>query len=324
MATVIELTRVGGPDVLSVREVELGEPGPGQVRIEQQAVGINYLDITQRNGAVPVPLPAVLGLEGAGIVGAVGAGVAGIQVGDRVGYATGPLGGYASSRFYPADRVVRLPAEVTSEDAAAVLFKGITAQYLLTTTFAVGPGTIMVLYGVAGGLGAIMAAWASHLGATVIGVVSREQSLVKARALGCAEAFVFDPRTLPEQVAAFTQGRMADVVYDPIGRATFAASLDCLRPRGLLVSFGASSGAPAPVEVATLNAKGSLYLTRPSIAAHTATAEQYHARAEHVLSMLKAGVIQPRISQTYPLAQASQAHADLESGRTSGTLLLIP
>jgi len=205
-----------------------------------------------------------------------------------------------------------------------VLFKGITAQYLLKSTYPVGPGTVMVLYGVAGGLGAIMASWAKHLGATVIGVVSREASVAKAKALGCDEVLVFNAASLAEQVSAFTQGRKADVVYDPIGRNTFAASLDCLRPRGLMVSFGASSGAPAAVEVSTLNAKGSLFLTRPSIVAHTATPAEYQARAQDVLAALEAGIIQPRVCRTYPLREAAQAHADLESGRTSGTLLLIP
>jgi len=294
------------------------------VLIDHQAIGINYLDVTQRNGAVPVALPSGLGLEGAGVVAAVGEGVTCAKVGDRVAYATGPLGAYASSRVLPAEKLVPLPASISYEDAAAVLFKGITAQYLLKSTYPVGPGTVMVLYGVAGGLGAIMASWAKHLGATVIGVVSRDASVAKAKALGCDEVLVFNATSLAEQVSAFTQGRKADVVYDPIGRDTFAASLDCLKPRGLMVSFGASSGAPAAVEVSTLNAKGSLFLTRPSIVAHTATPAEYQARAQDVLAALEAGIIEPRVCRTYPLREAAQAHADLQSGRTSGTLLLIP
>ncbi|MBA1290750.1 quinone oxidoreductase family protein [Pseudomonas japonica] len=324
MATVITFSAPGGPEVLEAREQDLPTPGPGQVLIDQQAIGINYLDVTQRNGAVPVALPSGLGLEGAGVVSAVGEGVTSAKVGDRVAYATGPLGAYASSRVLPAEKLVPLPASVSYEDAAAVLFKGITAQYLLKSTYPVGPGTVMVLYGVAGGLGAIMASWAKHLGATVIGVVSREASVAKAKALGCDEVLVFNAASLAEQVAAFTQGQKADVVYDPIGRDTFAASLDCLKPRGLMVSFGASSGAPAAVEVSTLNAKGSLFLTRPSIVAHTATPGEYQARAQDVLAALEGGIIQPRVCRTYPLHEAAQAHADLESGRTSGTLLLIP
>lgn len=324
MVTVIGFSAPGGPEVLEAREQDLPTPGPGQVLIEQQVIGINYLDVTQRNGAVPVSLPSGLGLEGAGVVAAVGEGVTSVKTGDRVAYATGPLGGYASSRVLPAEKLVPLPASVSCEDAAAVLFKGITAQYLLKSTYPVGPGTVMVLYGVAGGLGAIMASWAKHLGATVIGVVSRDASVAKAKALGCDEVLVFNATSLAEQVSAFTQGRKADVVYDPIGRDTFAASLDCLKPRGLMVSFGASSGAPAAVEVSTLNAKGSLFLTRPSIVAHTATPAEYQARAQDVLAALEAGIIEPRVCRTYPLREAAQAHADLQSGRTSGTLLLIP
>ncbi|MBA1245040.1 quinone oxidoreductase family protein [Pseudomonas japonica] len=324
MVSVIMFSAPGGPEVLEAHEQDRPTPGPGQVLIDQQAIGINYLDVTQRNGAVPVPLPSGLGLEGAGVVAAVGEGVTSAKVGDRVAYATGPLGAYASCRVLPAEKLVPLPASVSCEDAAAVLFKGITAQYLLKSTYPVGPGTVMVLYGVAGGLGAIMASWAKHLGATVIGVVSREASVAKAKALGCDEVLVFNAASLAEQVAAFTQGQKADVVYDPIGRDTFAASLDCLKPRGLMVSFGASSGAPAAVEVSTLNAKGSLFLTRPSIVAHTATPGEYQARAQDVLAALEARIIQPRVCRTYPLHEAAQAHADLESGRTSGTLLLIP
>jgi NADPH2:quinone reductase len=265
-----------------------------------------------------------LGLEGAGLVTAVGPGVTHVKVGDRVAYATGPLGAYASGRLVPAGKLVPLPASISFQDAAAVLFKGITAQYLLKSTYPVGPGTVMVLYGVAGGVGAIMAKWAKHLGAFVIGVVSRAQSVEKARALGCDEVLVFDAQTLAQEVARITDGKKADVVYDPIGRVSFAASLDCLRPRGLMVSFGASSGAPQAIEVGMLNAKGSLFLTRPSIAAHTSSVEEYQARANDVLAALQAGIIEPAVWKTYKLEDVAQAHADLESGRASGTLLLIP
>ena len=254
----------------------------------------------------------------------VGAGVSNVAPGDRVAYATGPLGGYASARLFPAERLVKLPDSVSAQDAAALLFKGITAQYLLTSTYAVGPGTTVLLYGVAGGLGSIMAPWAKHLGAFVIGVVSRQSSVDKARALGCDAVLVFDPQTLAADVARITQGRKVDVVYDPIGKASFEASLDSLRPRGLMVSFGASSGAPAPVEMATLNGKGSLFITRPSLAAHTASSEEYQARAADVLGALQAGIISPRIWARYPLADAAQAHADLESGRSSGAIILTP
>ncbi|MEE1924425.1 quinone oxidoreductase [Pseudomonas sp. 148P] len=324
MTHAIRLNRAGGPEVLELETVEIIEPGPGEVWLEQDAIGVNFLDVSQRKGAVPLPLPGGIGLEGAGRVARVGAGVSNVAVGDRVAYATGPLGGYASARLFPAERLVRLPDGVSAEDAATVLFKGITAQYLLKSTYPVGPGTRVLMYGVAGGLGSLMAPWAKHLGAFVIGVVSRQASVEKARALGCDEVLVFDPATLAADVSRITGGRKVDVVYDPIGRASFEASLDSLRPRGVLVSFGASSGAPAPVDMATLNSKGSLFVTRPSLAAHTATTAEYQERATDVLAALQAGIISAQIWGRYPLAEAARAHADLESGRSSGAIILTP
>jgi NADPH2:quinone reductase len=257
-------------------------------------------------------------------VAAVGPGVANIAVGDRVGYATGPLGAYASARLFPAERLVKLPDPLGFDEAAAVLFKGITAQYLLKTTYPVAPGTRVLIYGAAGALGQLMCAWARHLGAFVMGVVSRQGSVERAKAAGCDVVFVFDPATLPGQVLEATQGRKADVVYDPIGRTTLVASLDSLRLRGLMVSFGATSGAPAPIEVGTLNAKGSLFLTRPSLAAHTATAVEYQERAQDVLRAVATGILQPRVWHRYALADVGAAHADLEQGRSQGAIILTP
>ncbi|MDN0073883.1 quinone oxidoreductase [Crenobacter sp. SG2303] len=307
-----------------IEEASPANPGAGEVWIEQAAIGVNYLDVMQRNGAVKIPLPSGLGLEGAGRVTAIGEGVSNVQVGDRVAYATGPLGGYASGRIYPAERLVKLADSLSCEDAAAILFKGITAQYLLKTTYPVGPGTTILLYGVAGGVGALMAQWAKQLGAFVIGVVSKEASVPKAEALGCDAVLVFDPSTLASEVGRITRGSKVDVVYDPIGRLSFEASLDSLRPRGLMVSFGASSGVPSAVELATLNAKGSLFLTRPSLAAHTANDAEYHARAQDVLAAVSSGVIAPRIWERYALSDVAAAHADLEAGRTSGSIILQP
>ncbi|MEX3776514.1 quinone oxidoreductase [Pseudomonas sp. MYb118] len=324
MGSVIRIQSAGAADVIEVHPLTPARPGAGEVWVEQKAIGVNFLDVTQRNGAVAVPLPSGLGLEGAGVVTAVGSDVQDFAPGDRVAYATGPLGGYASGRLMPAHRLVHLPDEVSFEAAAATLFKGITAHYLLKSTYPVGPGSTVLLYGVAGGVGDIMARWAKHLGACVIGVVSRAGSIDKARAAGCDEVLVFDPQRLAQQVSEFTGGRKVDVVYDPIGRLSFAASLDCLRPRGMMVSFGASSGAPAAVEVGLLNAKGSLFLTRPSLAAHTATTEEYQMRAQEVLAALQQGIIQPQIWKTYPLHDAAKAHEELESGRSRGTILLIP
>lgn len=324
MSAAIRFSEVGEPEVLQVETLDPQAPGPGEVWLEQEAVGVNFLDVTQRKGAVPLALPSGLGLEGAGRVAVVGSGVSNVQVGDRVAYATGPIGSYASGRLYPAGRLVKIPDELSFEAAAAVMFKGITAQYLIKATYPVGPGTTMLLYGVAGGLGEIMAPWAKHLGARVIGVVSRQASVEKAKALGCDAVLVFDPQTLAAQVRELTDGKGVDVVYDPIGRISFEASLDSLRPRGLLVSFGASSGAPSAVEMATLNAKGSLFVTRPSLAAHTTTHAEYQQRAQDVLAAVAQGIITPRIWRSYPLAEAATAHADLQAGRSSGAIVLKP
>jgi NADPH2:quinone reductase len=324
MTFVIQIARTGAPDVMTLKEVNESNPGPGDAWIEQQAIGVNFLDVTQRNGAVPIPLPSGLGYEGAGRVTAIGAGVDGIHVGDRVAYAGGPIGAYASGRLYRADRLVRLPVDVTSADAAAVLFKGITAHYLIKSTYPVGPGTVMVLYGAAGALGQIMTPWAKYLGAFVIGVVSKETSVTRAQSLGCDAVLLWGAGNLAEHVAKLTDGKRADVIYDPIGRATFTASLDSLRPRGMLVSFGASSGPPPAVEVETLNAKGSLFLTRPSIFKYIADAGEYRQRAEDVLAAVAAGIIKPSIWKSFPLSEASGAHAALEGGKSSGAILLRP
>jgi NADPH2:quinone reductase len=324
MITRITFAAFGGPEVLQPEQTPAQQPGPGCVWLEQAAIGVNPLDLSQRSGAAKVPLPSSLGLEGAGTVAAIGAGVSHVQVGDRVAYATGPLGAYASARLYPAERLVKLPDSVSFEAAAAVLFKGITAHYLLKTTYAVGPGSRVLIYGAAGALGQLMVPWARHLGASVIGVVSKPQSVERARAAGCNEVLVFDAATLADQVHEITGGQKVDVVYDPIGRVSFDASLDCLRPRGLLVSFGMASGAPPAVELATLNAKGSLYLTRPSLAAHTATTAEYQERAKDVLQAVADGIIQPRVWRRYPLADVARAHADLQEGRSEGAIVLTP
>ncbi|MGF6210712.1 quinone oxidoreductase family protein [Comamonas sp. 4034] len=324
MAVAIRIHSTGAPDVMQMEEVHLSSPGPGEVLLAQTAIGINPLDVSQRKGAVAIALPSGLGLEGAATVSAVGAGVAGLQVGDRVGYATGPLGAYASARVFPAERLVKLPDALGDDAAAAVLFKGITAQYLLKATGQVGQGSRVLIYGAAGALGQLMCAWAKHLGAHVLGVVSKAASVERARAAGCDEVFVFDAQTLAAQVAQATQGQKVDVVYDSIGKATFLTSLDCLRPRGLMVSLGATSGLPPAIEVGTLNAKGSLFLTRPSLAAHTATAEEYQSRARDVLSAVSSGILTPRIWKSYALAEVAQAHADLEQGRLQGAIILKP
>jgi NADPH:quinone reductase len=324
MGIAIRISQTGGPDVLKAESITDARPGRSEVWIEQEAIGVNVLDVTQRNGSVPIPLPSGLGLEAAGRVAAIGPDVTNVAVGDRVAYILGPIGSYASGRLYPAQRLVRLPDELSAEDAATVLFKGITGHYLLHSTYAVGSGTVVLLYGVAGALGQIMAPWAKSLGAFVIGVVSKEASIARAQAAGCDAVLVWGACDLPAEVAKFTDGQKAHVVYDAIGKLTFAASLDCLRPRGMMVSFGASSGAPDPVAVGTLNAKGSLFLTRPGLAAHATELGEYHERARSVFSAVISGVMKPVAWKTFPLSEAAAAHAALESGKSEGAVLLKP
>jgi len=324
MGIAIQLTQTGGPDVLQVEPIKEARPGPGEVWIEQEAIGVNVLDVTQRNGSVPIPLPSGLGLEAAGRVAAIGPDVTNVAVGDRVAYILGPIGSYASGRLYPAQRLVRLPNELSAEDAATVLFKGITAHYLLHSTYAVGPGAVVLLYGVAGALGQIMAPWAKSLGAFVIGVVSKEASIARAQAAGCDAVLVWGACDLPAEVAKLTDGQKAHVVYDGIGKLTFAASLDCLRPRGMMVSFGASSGAPDPMAVGTLNAKGSLFLTRPGLAAYASELGEYHERASSVFNAVTSGVIKPEAWRVFALSDAAAAHAALEGGQSAGAILLRP
>ncbi|MFQ6576469.1 quinone oxidoreductase family protein [Pseudomonas sp. UM16] len=320
----VRLEHTGDPQVMHLQSAQVQAPGPGEVWLEQVAIGVNPLDVNQRKGDVALALPTGLGLEGAGTVTAVGAGVTTVRLGDRVAYATGPLGAYASARLFPAERLIKLPDSVSFEAAAAVLFKGITAQYLLKSTYPVGPGTRVLIYGAAGALGQLLVPWAKHLGAFVIGVVSKSSSVERARAAGCDEVLVFDAASLPTQVLDLTQGHKVDVVYDSVGRVSLQASLDSLRPRGLLVSFGVTSGVPEPLAMSTLNSKGSLFVTRPSLAAHTATAQEYQARAQDVLAALAAGIIQARIWRRYPLAEVATAHDDMQHGRSQGAIILIP
>lgn len=322
MTIAVRLHEAGPPSVLHVVDMGRTSPGPGEAWLEQEAIGVNYLDITQRSGAVRIPMPNGIGLEAAGRVAQVGPDVTHVKVGDRVVYALGPLGAYASGRIYPADRLVKLPDAISSEDAAAIFFKGLTAQYLLKSTCPVQRGTVVLAYGAAGGLGQILAAWARHLGATVIGVISKEASAERARAAGCSEVLVWGQDDLPAEVARLTDGRKADVVYDGIGRLTFDTSLDCLRIRGTMVSIGASSGTPDPVSVATLNGKGSLFLTRPGLAHHVTDIAEYRQRASDVLKAVEHGVIRPTIGQRFSLTDACKAHKALEDGTAKGAVVL--
>ncbi len=323
MIDVVCLIETGGPEVLRVVRQEQQRPGPGEVWLDQAAIGVNYLDVTQRNGAVPIALPSGLGLEGAGVVREIGEGVANVAIGDRVAYALGPLGAYAGARLYPAERLIAIPDAISFTEAAATLFKGMTAQYLIKSTYPVGPGSVVLLYGAAGAVGQIVAAWASHLGAIVIGVVSRRSSAPRAQTAGCAHVLVWGECDVPAEVNRITRGALAHVVYDGVGKVTFSASIDSLRTRGTMVSFGASSGTPDPVALGTLNAK-SLFLTRPGLAAHIADLEEYRARASDVFDALAAGVFSPNIWKAVPLKDTASMHRALDEGASEGAIVLVP
>ncbi|MCW6513175.1 quinone oxidoreductase family protein [Lichenifustis flavocetrariae] len=324
MSIAIRLTTTGGPDVLTIAQVAPTDPGAGEVWLEQEAIGVNYLDVTQRSGAVPIALPSGLGLEAAGRVASVGPDVTNVTPGDRVAYILGPIGSYASGRLYPANRLIRLPDNLSAEDAATVLFKGITAHYLLHSTCTVGPGTVVLLYGAAGALGQIMVPWAKSLGAFVIGVVSKETSVSRAQDAGCDTVLVWGASDLAAEVTRITGGQKAHVVYDGIGKPTFTASLDCLRPRGMMVSIGASAGAPDPVSLGVLNAKGSLYLTRPGLSAHATELGEYRHRAAAVFAAVAEGIIKPTAWKSFPLSDVAEAHATFENGQAAGAILLRP
>lgn len=323
MATAVRIKQPGDIDVLTIAEVTRSQPGHGEVWIEHEAIGVNFLDVMQRQGTAPLATPNGLGLEAAGRVVEVGPGVENVAAGDRAAYILGPIGAYSSGRIYPADRLVKLPPSLSYEDAAATLFKAITAQYLIKSTYPVTNGTVVMAYGAAGGVGQFLVPWAKALGAFVVGVVSKEASVERAKDAGCDEVLVWGD-DLPQRLQTATKGRKADVVYDGIGRDTFSASLDCLKTRGMLVSIGASSGPPPAVEMGTLNAKGSLFVTRPGLAAHATDIDEYRGRVQDVFDAIKTGIIRPSVSRVFPLSEVAEAHRLLEQGEARGSLVLKP
>ena len=317
MAGAIILRSTGGPDALVWGEITVDEPGPGQVKLRQRAVGLNYIDVYHRTGLYKLAsLPAVIGMEGAGDVVAIGPGVREIAVGDRVAYA-GVLGGYAEERLIAADRVVKLPAGISYETAAAMMLQGMTVRYLLRECYRVTGETVMLFHAAAGGVGLIACQWARALGATLIGTVGSDDKADLARANGAAYVVNYRIESFVERVAEITGGRGCDVVYDSIGKDTFPASLDCLKPKGLFVSFGNASGPVPPFDLTAL--KGSLYATRPSLMAYTARYEDLVANATELFSMVETGAIKIAINQTYSLRDAAQAHRDLEARTTTGS-----
>lgn len=323
MTKAIRVHAYGGPDVMKWEDVPTPEPSPGEVAIKQEAVGMNYIDVYFRTGLYKAPsMPVTIGMEAAGTVTAVGSGVSGISVGDRVAYA-GALGAYATERVITADKLVKLPDGIDTKTAAAMMLQGMTAQYLVRRTYKVKAGDTIVVHAAAGGVGLILCQWAKHLGATVIGVVSNEEKAQLARAHGAAHT-VIGHDGLASEVKRITGGAMVPVVYDSVGKDTFAASLDCLAPLGLMVSYGNASGPVPPVEISVLAAKGSLYLTRPTLATYTAKRQDLLNTANDLFAVVQSGAVKIQVNQTFPLKDAAAAHTALESRKTTGSTLLLP
>lgn len=324
MVHAIRVHEYGGAEVLRWEEVDVGAPGSGEVRLKQTAVGLNYIDTYHRTGLYKLPsLPAVIGMEGAGVVIAVGPDVSDLAVGDRVAYA-GPIGGYAEERIIRADRVVRIPDAIDDVTAAAMMLQGMTVRYLLRETYKVGPGTVLLFHAAAGGVGLIACQWARHLGATIIGTVGSEEKGKLAAAHGCTHVINYRTEDFTTRVKEITHGSGCDVVYDSIGKDTFPASLDCLKPRGLWVSFGNASGPVPPFDISILSAKGSLCATRPTLMSYTAKREELLANSSELFGVVSKGIIKIEIRQTCPLREAAEAHRDLEARRTTGSTVLLP
>jgi NADPH2:quinone reductase len=314
----------GGPDVLRWEQIELAEPAADEARVRHVAVGLNFIDIYHRAGLYPLPLPSGIGLEAAGVVEAVGPAVADLKVGDRVAYAGGPVGAYAETRNIPADRLVKLPDAIDFKTAAAMMLQGMTAQYLLRRTYRVQPGDTVLIHAAAGGVGLIVCQWAKALGATVIGTVGSDEKAALARAHGCDHAIVYTREDFTRRVREITGGEGVPVVYDSIGKDTFTGSLDCLRPLGMMVSFGNASGPLPPLDLAELGKRGSLFVTRPSLFSYTARRTDLLATAGELFDLVMAGTVKIEVRQTYPLKDAAQAHRDLAARKTTGSTVLLP
>ena len=323
MAHAIRITEFGGTDKLRWEEVAVGEPGPGQVRVRNTAVGLNFIDTYHRTGLYPNQLPLTLGMEGAGVVEKVGPKVKDFKVGDRVAYAN-PIGAYADVVLRPAERLVKIPAGVDDKVAASVMLKGMTAWYLCKRTYKVKKGDTIVVHAAAGGVGQILCQWAKALGATVIGTVGSDAKAVIAKKCGCKHVIVIPREDLVARVKAITKGKGVPVVYDGIGKDTWDASLDCLAPRGMMVSFGNASGPVTQINPGILAAKGSLFLTRPTLFHYVASRPELLAAARDLFSMIKSKKVKISVNQTYPLRDAARAQADLESRKTTGSTVLIP
>jgi NADPH2:quinone reductase len=325
MTKAIRIHETGGAEVLRYEDVEVGRPGPGEVRLIQSAIGLNFIDIYLRSGLYPLPsLPSVIGLEAAGTVEEVGEGVSDFAPGDRVAYASPPPGAYAEERLMPADRLVPLPDEISDRQAAAMMLQGMTVEYLIRRTYRVEPGDTVLFHAAAGGVGLIACQWLNHLGVTVIGTVGSAEKAALAKAHGCHHTINYREEDFAARVKEITDGAGVPVVYDSIGKDTFEASLDCLRPRGVMVSYGNASGPVTAFNPGILAQKGSLYLTRPTLSTYTASRADLLATAEALFDVVRAGAVKIEINQTYPLAEAAQAQRDLEARKTTGSTILLP
>ncbi len=324
MAKTIRFHRPGGPEVLVAEEVEVGRPGPGELRIAQRAIGVNYIDTYHRSGLYPLPLPAVCGSEAAGVVEEVGEGVTRFAPGDRVAYVSPPIGAYAEARLYPADRAIALPDDVSYETAAAVMLKGLTVRYLIKRTFPVAPGMTVLWQAAAGGVGLLACQWLRALGVRVIGTVGSDEKAALAKAHGADETVVYTREDVPSRVRALTGGAGVPVVYDGVGQSTFESSIDCLAPLGTMVSFGNASGPVPPISPMLLSQKGSLYLTRPTLNHYTATREALDESAEDLFDALRTGKVRAHVAERIPLADAAEAHRRLEARQTTGSVVLVP
>jgi NADPH2:quinone reductase len=325
MVEAVRVHKTGGPEALTYEDVEIPAPGQGQIKIKQHACGVNFIDTYFRAGAYPSPvgLPFIAGNESAGEVMAVGPGVTDVKVGDRVGVVTA-LGGYAAERIVPADRAVKLPDNISYEQAAGMMLKGMTVQYLVNRTFKVGKGSIVLMHAAAGGVGLILCQWANHLGATVIGTVGSKEKADLAKANGCHHTILYRDEDFVAKVKEITSGKLCDVVYDGIGKTTFPASLDCLRPLGTFASFGSASGQIDAFNINILQTKGSLFATRPTLNHYVAKREDLLACANDLFEKVGSGAVKIPINQTYPLKDARKAHEDLEGRDTTGSSILIP
>jgi NADPH2:quinone reductase len=323
MAKAVRYHKQGGPEVLQLDDVQVGDPGQGQVRIRHTAIGVNFVDTYQRSGLYPMQVPAVAGNEGAGVVEAVGAGVTDLKAGDRVCY-TGIPGSYCETRLVPADRMVKLPAGISEEQAASMLLKGLTVHYLIFTTYKVQKGDTVLWHAAAGGVGLIACQWLKALGVITIGTAGSPEKLALAKAHGADHLINYSTEKFVDKVKEITGGKGVPVVYDSVGKSTWEGSLDCLRPRGLMVSFGNASGPVAPVNLGILSTKGSLFVTRPTLATHIASRADLVERSNALFDMVKSGKVKIETTAKYKLADAAQAHRDLEGRKTTGSVVLIP